>query len=116
MDKSVVLYSLILLSSVFISSVSQVILKISSGKKYDSVIKEYLNFRVIIAYSLFFGATLLSIFAYRVIPMTLGTVLDSVSYIFVTIFGALIFKEKITKKKILALSLIVLGIAVFSLG
>ncbi len=115
MNKTVILYSLILLTSVFISSIAQVLLKISSEKKYDSVIKEYLNFRVVFAYGIFFGATLLSILAYKGIPMTLGTVLDCTSYIFVTVFGVIIFREKINKKKIAALALIIIGIIVFSI-
>ena len=39
--------------SVFISSVSQILLKTSANKKYESRIREYLNPRVIIAYGIF---------------------------------------------------------------
>ena len=115
MNKSVVVYSLILVFGVFISSVSQVILKKSSAVKKESFIKEYLNAPVIVAYSLFFAATLLSIIAYKVIPMMLGVVLDSTSYIFVTVFGLIFFKEKLNLKKAAALMLIISGIIVFSL-
>ncbi|WP_304580618.1 EamA family transporter, partial [Dubosiella newyorkensis] len=78
--------------------------------------QEYLNFPVIFAYTLFFLATLLSIFAYRVVPLSFGPVLESTSYIYVTIFGILIFKEKINAKKIVALVLILIGIIIYSLG
>ena len=115
MNKSVLLHSLIMLSSVLVSCISQVILKKSSQKKRESFIKEYLNFPTIFAYSLFFFATLISIFAYKVIPLTLGVVLDSASYIFITIFGVIIFKEKTNKMKLLAILMIVSGIIVYSL-
>ena len=48
-----VLYSGILLLGTFISAVSQVILKKAAEKTHPSKIKEYLNFPVIFAYSLF---------------------------------------------------------------
>ena len=61
MTTTVLAYSGILLASVFISAVSQVMLKKSALKTYDSPIKEYLNPLVIFAYALFVGTTLLSV-------------------------------------------------------
>ena len=115
MDKRTLLYSLFLLVGVFISAISQVMLKKAALKKYDSKIKEYMNPLVIIAYVLFVGTTFLSIFAYKGIPLSMGPVLEATSYIYVTIFGVKIFKEKISLKKIIALILIISGIVVFSL-
>lgn len=115
MNKTVLLYSLILLTGVFISAISQVILKKSALKTYDSRIKEYLNPLVIFAYVLFVGTTFLSIIAYRGIPLSMGPVLEATSYLYVTFFGVTVFKEKITKKKVVALVLIVAGIVVYSL-
>ncbi len=108
-------YALILLFGVFISAVSQVMLKKSANKKYDSRIKEYLNPLVIFAYLIFFMATLLSIVAYKGIPLSMGPVLEATSYIYVTVFGVKIFKEKLGKKKIIALLLIITGIMIYSL-
>ncbi len=116
MNESMLLYSGILLLGTFISAVSQVILKKAALKKYDSRIKEYLNFPVIFAYTLFVLTTFMCIIAYRVIPLSFGPVLESTSYIYVTIFGVLIFKEKVTKKKLAALCLILAGIVVYSFG
>lgn len=116
MNKTELLYAAVLLVGVFISAVSQVMLKKAALKKYDSKIKEYLNPPVIIAYVLFFGTTLLSIVAYRGIPLSLGPILESTSYIYVTAFGVLIFKEKMNSRKRLALGLIVAGIAVYALA
>lgn len=115
MNKSVIVYSLILLFGVFISAISQVMLKKAAMKQYPSKLKEYLNPLVIIAYVLFVGTTLLSILAYRGIPLSLGPVLESTSYLYVTIFGIAIFHEKINKQKIIALVLILLGIIVYSI-
>lgn len=111
-----VLYSGILLLGTFISAVSQVILKKAAEKTHPSKIKEYLNFPVIFAYSLFVLTTFMCIISYRVVPLSFGPVLESTSYIYVTIFGVLIFKEKITVEKMLALVLIFVGIIVYSFG
>ncbi len=115
MNKTVMLYSIFLLVGVFVSAISQVMLKKAALKKYDNVVKEYLNPLVIFAYVLFVGTTFLSILAYRGIPLSMGPILEATSYIYVTIFGVRIFGEKINKKKIMSLSLIVMGIIIYSL-
>lgn len=114
MTKTTLLYAGILLLGVFISAVSQVILKKAAMKKYDSPIREYLNPQVIFAYMLFVGTTFLSILAYRGIPLSLGPVLEATSYLYVTFFGVTIFKEKINRKKLVALALILIGIVIYA--
>lgn len=114
MNKTVLLYSCVLLFGVFISAISQVMLKKAAMKKYDSVIKEYINPLVIFAYVLFVGTTLLSILAYRGIPLSMGPVLEATSYIYVTIFGVTIFKEKMNIRKVIALGTIIVGIVVYA--
>lgn len=105
----------LLLLGVFISAVSQVMLKKAAMKKYASALREYLNPLVIGAYTLFVGTTFLSILAYRGIPLSMGPVLEATGYLYVTIFGLTIFKEKLTVKKLLALGCIIGGIMVYSL-
>ena len=112
-SKTEIYYSLFLLVGVFASSLSQVMLKKAALKKYDSKIKEYLNPLVIIAYVIFVGTTFLSIIAYRGIPISMGPVLEATSYIYVTIWGVTIFKEKISFKKVLAIGIIIFGIIVY---
>ncbi len=109
------LYALVLVGGVFISSVSQILLKKSANKQHGSFIKEYLNPIVIISYSIFVLATFMSIFAYKGIPLSMGAILDSTGYIFVTILSAIFLKEKPTVKKIVALIIIIAGIVVYSL-
>lgn len=114
MSTTLLIYSGVLLVSVFVSAISQVMLKLSANKTYESGLREYLNPLVIGAYTLFVVSTLLTVYAYKEVPLSLGPVLEATSYIYVTAFGALIFKERITAKKLLALALIVGGIAVFA--
>lgn len=116
MNKTVVIYSCVLLLGVFVSAISQVMLKKSAMKQYESKIKEYMNPLVIIAYIMFVGTTFLSIIAYKGIPLSMGPILEVTSYIYVTFFGVKIFKEKLNSKKIIALALIIVGIVVYALG
>ena len=113
-ESSPFLYAGILLLGVLISSISQVLLKKSAQGQYDSWIKEYLNIRVAGAYLLFFGTTLLSIYAYKGIPLSWGPLLESTGYLYVTFFGVTIFHEKLNKRKILSLFLILAGITIYA--
>lgn len=114
MDKTTLCYAAFLMAGVFLSAISQVMLKKAAMRTYASKLKEYLNPLVLFAYVLFVGTTLLSVYAYKGIPLSMGPVLEATSYIYVTIFGVLIFKERLSKKKIFALALIIGGILVYS--
>ncbi len=112
MNTTIIFYSAILLFGVFISAISQVMLKKAAMKHYDSPVQEYMNPLVIFAYVLFVGTTFLSIIAYRGIPLSMGPLLEATSYIYITFFGVTIFKEKMNTKKVIALLLIVAGIVI----
>lgn len=112
MNTTMIFYSAILLFGVFISAISQVMLKKAAMKHYDSPVQEYMNPLVIFAYVLFVGTTFLSIIAYRGIPLSMGPLLEATSYIYITFFGVTIFKEKMNTKKVTALLLIVAGIVI----
>ena len=114
MSSNIIFYASFVLLGTFISSLAQVWLKGAAIKKYNNLKDEYFNKSVIAAYSVFIISTLLSVYAYKVIPLSMGAVLESTSYFYVTIFGAYFFKERITTRKIVALLLIVIGIVVYS--
>ena len=108
-----ILYSAILILSVFISALSQVLLKKSALKSYASFIREYLNFYVIPAYAIYFLAVFLDLLALRKVPVSFVPVAEASSYIFVLLFGRIFFNETFSKRKILAMILILAGIIVF---
>ena len=108
-------FILIFLFSVLISSVAQIILKKSAGRKYDSLIKEYLNVRVIGAYSIFILSTLLTMYAYTGVPLTLGILLESVGYIYIPVLSLIFLKEKITPSMVIGSLFIICGIVVYNL-
>ncbi len=104
------------LVSVFISSVSQILLKKSADKTYDSKLKEYLNPLVIVAYGMFFCSMLITMYCYRFVDVSAGPILESAGYVFVAILGYIFLKEKFTKKKIIGMVVLLCGIALFALG
>ena len=110
MNQTQLPYVLLYLCSTFLSSVSQVLLK-----KHTSLVAEYTDWRVILGYGLFVGCTLLTMLAYKGVPLNIGPVLEATGYLYVTIFGVTIFHEKMNPKKIAALVMIVAGILVYAL-
>ena len=109
-------FSGVFLVSVFISSVSQILLKKSAGKTYDSKLREYLNPLVIIAYGMFFCSMLITMYCYRFVDVSAGPILESAGYVFVAILGYIFLKEKFTKKKVIGMVVLLCGIALFALG
>lgn len=109
-------YVILFLFSVFISSVSQILLKTSSGEKKERLIDEYLNPKVIIAYGIFFASSLLTVFAYKYVPLSMGPILEASGYIFVSILGYVCLHEKIGKRKLIGMACILLGIVISSIG
>lgn len=108
-------YVLLYLGSTFLASVSQVLLKKAAMREHKSLLAEYTDWRVILGYGLFVGCTLLTMLAYKGVPLNVGPVLEATGYLCVTIFGVTIFHERMNPKKIGALALILLGIVVYAL-
>ena len=100
--------------ALLISSVSQVLLKLSARRMYINMWREYFNLFVITAYIMYFVTTILNVIALRYIPVTLSAALDSAGQIFVPIMSYLFLREKITRRKCLGMIIIVLGIFVFT--
>ena len=96
---------------VFISSCSQILLKKGSSKE-NKGIYIFLNKNVIIGYSIFFLITLLVAYLYKYIDLSVGAVLDSSGYIFISVLSYIFLKETISKKKMLGIFVIIIGILI----
>ena len=84
-------------------------------RSHKGIISEYLNLPTIFAYSIFIGATFLTIYAYKVVPLSVAPILGATEYIFVAMLSRIILKEKINAKRFCGLCTIVIGIIVFSI-
>ena len=112
----IILFSGIYLVGIIISAFSQILLKKSANDtKTNGFWKQYLNVKVISAYLIFFLATFLTIYAYKVIPVTLGAILGTLEYGLVAVLSFIFFKEKLSTKQILGILLIIAGIIIYSL-
>lgn len=115
MNQAQLPYVLLYLSSTFLASVSQVLLKQAALREHKTLLAEYTDWRVILGYGLFVGCTVLTMLAYKGVPLNVGPVLEATGYLYVTFFGVTIFHEKMNPKKIGALALIIVGILVYAL-
>jgi len=99
--------------SVVLAALSQVLLKKSALKEHEGFLKEYLNPYVIGGYGLTGISMLLTIFAFRGMEYKNGPIIESLGFVLVMFFGLFIFKEKLTKRKLIGTGLILCGIFIF---
>ena len=105
---------IIMFSMTFLSALSQVLLKQSANQEHKTLLFEYLNWRVILAYGLFFGILLVNTYAFTKVEMKYGAVIDAFSYVFVLLLSYFVLKEKITKGKLIGNGLIIIGIIIYT--
>jgi len=112
---SILIYSIIYLIGVVISAFAQILLKKAAMIKRESKIKEYLNFKTMFAYFIFFSATLCTVLSYKYVPMSMGPILGTTEYLFIALLSYFFLKEKIKKKKLIGILVIVAGVLIFSI-
>jgi len=102
------------LSGVTIACFSQLLLKIEATKEHPTFLSQYLNLRVILAYFMLLISTMISLVTFRVIPLGFAPIAEAVAQILTVIISVVFLKEKVTKRKLLGLAVIVVGIVVMS--
>ena len=102
--------------ALIISSLSQVLLKKSSGEKKKNIIFEYLNIKVITAYGITFLSMILIVYSFIGISYKYGAIIESMGYLLVMIFSCIFLREKITLRKVLGNTVIIAGVIVFCLN
>ena len=101
--------------AVFVASLSQILLKQSANEEHASALREYLNWRVIVAYLIFGSVLLLNTYAYTQVDLKYGPVLDTFTYVFVLLLSFGVLKEKVSKGKLIGNLIIILGVLVYTL-
>ncbi len=107
------IYMIILIISVLVASFAQILLKKSATKTYPNWIREYLNIYVIAGYGMMFLSLFLTSYSYRGLEYSNVPIIESLGYIVVLVLGYLFFKEKITKRKVLGIAIILAGIIIY---
>lgn len=109
-------YILIWMFSVIISAFSQVLLKVAANRDYENRIKEYVNPLVITAYGIFFLSWAMTTYALRHVAYAKNSpVIEATSYIWGPLFGVVLLREKISRRRLLGMVVILAGILVFCL-
>ena len=108
-------YLILMIIAELIASSSQILLKKSAGRKYSSFLKEYLNILVIAGYGMLAVSMLISIICYGGLGYMNVVVMEPIGYILVMFMSRIVFKEKITPRKIRGMILLLAGILVFYL-
>ncbi len=111
MFKAVVVFEF----AIFMAATAQTILKYAASRQYANWWQGYINPYVMCAYSLLFCSMLLSVWTYRVLPLSLGAVLVATVYFYAALFGRVFFGERLTRRKVMGLVLIAGGIGVYAL-
>lgn len=110
------LFYLFVILGIFASSCSQLLLKISADKHHKSWTASILNWRVIMAYVIIFVSLLINITALgNGIYVKDLPILESLGYVFVPFLSLVFLKERISRKTMLSMVLIIVGIFVFYL-
>lgn len=104
---------LLLVLSVVVASLSQILLKKSALRTYTSVLREYMNFYVIVGYGMMVVSTLLTVGGYAGLEYKNGAVIEALGFVLVMFLSRIVFGEPITKKKLFGNLLILAGILVF---
>ena len=108
-------YALVILS-VFAAASAQMLLKQGARQNYANFWRQYLNPWVIGGYAIMACSLVLNIFCMsRGVQVKEVSTIESLSYLFVPFLTFLLFRERITWRKIGAILIIISGVILFFL-
>lgn len=100
---------------VLIACLAQILLKTAAARQSGFGLKSYLNIRVAGAYAMLVVSSLCSVAAYRALPLTVSPLFCAFEQIAVVLLSMLLLKERPSKRKIIGVGVIVLGMIIFLL-
>ena len=107
-------YYLIVIGSVFAAAGAQMLLKQGARQGYVGFWRQYLNPWVIGGYSIMACSLMLNIWCMsHGMQVKEVSTIESTSYLFVPCLALLLFKEKITWRKGIAIGIIIVGVILF---
>ena len=85
-----------------------------ANETHRGLLGEYLNWKVIVGYALMFAGMLLGVIGYgKGVQVKSGSVTETIGIVEVAVLSAIFFKEKLTRRKVLGIVLIIGGIVMF---
>jgi len=107
-------YIIVFFCATLVASISQILLKKAAEVQRGSFLADYLNRRVILAYTLFLISTTAAVYLYKVIPISMGPILETSSYFYIAVLSVIFLKERISRRKAIGLAIIICGIVVYA--
>ena len=108
-------YVLVLISSL-LGVASQMMLKHSARKNYPSWWREYINLWVIGGYGIMVLSQLINLWAIHIGVLAQEvSIIECINYLLIPLGAWWIFKEPITRRKMVAIGIIIVGVIVFFL-
>lgn len=108
------MYIAIVILSVFAAACAQMLLKQGARMKYTTWWRQYINVWVIGGYAIMACSLVLNIFCMsQGVQVKEVSVIESLSYLFVPALAFFLFKERLTKRKLCAITIIICGIIIF---
>jgi drug/metabolite transporter (DMT)-like permease len=90
------------------------LLKQGAHQQYATWWRQYVNGWVMGGYAVMFATMMLNIFAMsRGVQVKEVSIIESMSYLFVPALSFVIFQEKLTWRKVVAIAIIITGVIVF---
>ncbi len=108
-----ILYFILMIVCELLSAFSQILLKKSATEEHPSILKSYLNPKVVTGYSMLIAAMLIAIICYGKMGYMNVIIIEPLGYIFVLLLSRLFFKEPLHWRKCLGSGLILSGIYIF---
>jgi drug/metabolite transporter (DMT)-like permease len=95
----------------FITGVSQMLLKTQANKaKKKGFLRKFLNVRVICSYALLMLTLAINQLALIYVPVSVLPCITATSFIWIFLMGRFVLKEKVSKRKVIGIGIILVGI------
>lgn len=108
------MYYILVILSVFAAACAQMLLKQGARKKYIGFWRQYLNPWVIGGYAIMGGSLMLNIWCMsKGVQVKEVSTIESLSYLFVPFLAFILFEERITLRKGVAIGIIIGGVILF---
>jgi len=108
------IYKLLVILNVLVAAGAQLLLKKGASKEWGSFVRQYLNGWVIGGYGIMVLAMMANIYAVsKGVLIKEVSIIESLSYLFVPTMSFLLFKEKLSWRKYIAIGIIMCGVVVF---
>ena len=110
------LYYVLIILSVFVAACAQMLLKQGANKGYEGFWMQYLNPWVIGGYAIMACSLVLNIWCMsKGVQVKEVSTIEAMSYLFVPCLAFVLFKERVTWRKVIAIIIIVVGVILFFL-